>query len=407
MKILFLSVGIFNSYYKSGIYPDLLRSFINDGHEVFSIIPSSVTDTRIIKEGNNTVLQIKTGQVTGNSNLLLKGIRLLSLANKYKKAIKKYCKKEHFDLILYATPPITLYNAIKYAKKKFKAKSALLLKDIFPQNAVDIGLLSYKGIKGIITRYFRHIEKKYYAISDIIGCMSNANVKFLLENNPEVDSRKVFISPNSVDISRICEPLSVEQKRDLRVKYNIPKEKRVFIYGGNLGKPQDVSFIVECIKACKSIKNAFFIVCGSGGEYSIIKEFYDNENPKNLLLINGLPQEEYNRLVAVCDIGLIFLDHRFTIPNYPSRLLSYMQCGIPVLACTDNATDIGDDIVTGKFGWKCSSSDVESFIVCIDEIVFCDDVIIKQMGKRAFEHMKDNFSVDDSMKKIVEFINKK
>ena len=88
-----------------------------------------------------------------------------------------------FDLILYSTPPITFYKAIEYVKKRDGAKTYLLLKDIFPQNAVDLGMMSKTGLKGLIYKYFRKKEKKLYAISDKIGCMSQANVDYVLKHN--------------------------------------------------------------------------------------------------------------------------------------------------------------------------------------------------------------------------------
>ena len=69
-----------------------------------------------------------------------------------------------------------------------------------------------------------------------------------------------------------------------------------------------------------------------------------------------LPREDYDTLVGACDVRMLFLDHRFILPNYPSRIISYMQAKIPVLAVTDPNTDIGKDNVGGKFGWWCESN---------------------------------------------------
>lgn len=123
-----------------------------------------------------TILRISTGNITGNIGIFEKGISTLTIDLKFKKAIKKYYGDIKFDLILYPTPPITLVNTIKFVKKKTKAKTYLLLKDIFPQNAVDLGMMGTKGVKGLIYRHFRNKEKKLYRISDFIGCMSPANV---------------------------------------------------------------------------------------------------------------------------------------------------------------------------------------------------------------------------------------
>ena len=71
---------------------------------------------------------------------------------------------------------------------------------------------------------------------------------------------------------------------------------------------------------------------------------------------------------ACCDVGLIFLDPCFTIPNFPSRLLAYMQAGLPVLACTDTNTDIGKIIIEGGFGVWCESNDENLFLNMIEQM---------------------------------------
>ena len=88
------------------------------------------------------------------------------------RAIKKYLSDVKIDLVLYPTPPITFANTIAYIKKRDGAYAYLMLKDIFPAGAVDLGALKKTGLKGVIYRYFRKKEKYLYRISDKIGCMS-------------------------------------------------------------------------------------------------------------------------------------------------------------------------------------------------------------------------------------------
>ena len=399
MKILFLSLDSFDTYETDNMYSDLLREAISRGHEVFSVVPSNKGGkSELVESMGSKILKLYTGQVTGNSSFIKKGINTLRLGGRYKRAVKKYCKGEKFDLILYATPPITIYKAIKYAKKRTGAKTYLLLKDIFPQNAVDLGILKKRGLKGIIARYFRSVEKKYYLISDRIGCMSRRNVEYLLEHNPALDADKVCVNPNTMDTSRVNDVHA--DSAGVREKYSIPQDARIFIYGGNLGRPQDVPFIAECLKANADKPDRFFIISGKGGDYGVLKAYFDEYKPTNMALINGLPKSEYNELVSACDVGLIFLDHRFTIPNYPSRLLSYMQYGLPVISCTDESTDVGDDVVRGGFGWKCYSDDVAGFTAAVDAAVTAE---LAEMKQNSVLKLIEWFSAKDSMDEILSF----
>ena len=111
-----------------------------------------------------------------------------------------------------------------------------------------------------------------------------------------------------------------------------------------------------------------------------------------------LPKVDFETMIAACDVGLIFLDHRFTIPNYPSRLLSYMQAGLPVLACTDPNTDVGKDIVDGGFGWWCESDDAENFSKLINEICCCD---LTEKGNMARKYLNNHFDATDGYRAII------
>lgn len=403
MNILFLSLSNFESYEEKGIYTDVLRNLIELGHSIYSIMPSdsSIEKYKLIKEDGNYILKVKTGQVVGNSNLIKKAFSLLSLSRLYKKAFKKYFNNVKFDLILYVTPPITIYSAIKKAKKKYNAKTYLLLKDIFPQNAIDIGFLSEHGIKRWITRYFKTKEKKYYNISDIIGCMSPRNKDYLLLHNSEIKESKVVINPNSIDF--INEQV-LRDKNSLIEKYNIPKNAKIFIYGGNLGRPQNIPFIIECLKDNDKKTDRFFIISGKGSDFNLLEKYIKDFKPNNVFLINGLSRKDYDNLVVSCDVGLIFLDYRFTIPNYPSRVLSYMQYKLPVLACIDNSTDIGDDIVRGGFGWKCNSNEIINFTEQVDKVCAMEFMDIEKMGENGASYLVENFSAKTSAKLISEFI---
>ena len=379
MRLLFLTLLDFDSLSVHNIYTDLLREFVNNGHEVYAISPverRANQGTYLIKEGkSSTILKLKIGNMQ-KTNTVEKGISTLFMEPAFIKGIKKYFKNIRFDLVLYSTPPITLQKAVAYVKNRDSAKTYLLLKDIFPQNAIDMGMLSKKGIRGLLYRYFRNKEISLYKVSDYIGCMSPANVEYVLKHNPFLDRKKVHVSPNCIEVK---EKNLNRDKVSVRKKYGIPLNVTTFIYGGNLGKPQGVPFILDCLRANENMVDRFFVICGSGTEFGKIRKYVDMKHPNNILLINGLPKDDYENLVSACDVGLVFLDYKFTIPNFPSRLLSYMENGLPVIACTDKNTDIGKIIVNENFGWECESKYVNDFNKIIDAA--CEDNLPKKAIK--------------------------
>lgn len=401
MNILFLSLLDMKSFDDENIYMDLLNEFIDNGHKVFIVSPTERRNkekTNIIEKNSSKILRVKTGNIQ-KTNIIEKGITTVLIESVFKHAIKKYYKGIKFDLVLYATPPITLCNVIKYIKKRDNAKTYLMLKDIFPQNAVDLGMFSKKSI---FYKYFRNKEINLYKMSDRIGCMSPKNVEYLLEHNSYIDKKKVEVCPNSIKI-REKNKFNPELRKKYREKYNIPEEAKVFVYGGNLGKPQGVDFIVECLKKCSDIDNCYFVICGTGTDYYQLDNYVKLEKPKHVILINGLSKEEYNEFLNIGDVGLIFLDYRFTIPNFPSRILSYMEKEMPILACTDPNTDVGDIIEDNGFGWKCYSNNSIELKKEIDNIKLIDKKELKEYGSNSIKYLNDNYSSS----KIVKLINKK
>ena len=395
-NILFLSFIRYKSINQRDFYTDILRNYVKDGNHVYivSLVEKKYgIQTSVLKEHGCDILQVKIGEYF-NVGSIKKGLTLIMLESEVLKAIKKYWHNIQFDIVLYATPPISFSKVIQYIKIKDNAKTYLMLKDIFPQNAVDLGMLSKYGIKGIIYKYFRQKEKQLYALSDYIGCMSQANINYVLKHNPEIDSRKVELCPNCVE--PIDMSISDDKKILIREKYGISIDKKVFVYGGNLGKPQGIPFLIECLRAAKNT-NAYFLIVGDGTEYEKLENYIKQDKPKHVKLMRRLPKEDYDAMVGSCDIGMIFLDHRFTIPNFPSRLLSYMQAKLPVLAVTDSNTDVGKVIVEGGFGRWCESNDVEGFIELITNILGKD---FSYMKSNSYNYLQKHYTAEIIYKNI-------
>lgn len=399
MKLLFLTLLDFDSINEHNIYTDLLREFCNHGHQVYVISPierRSGKQPRIICGKTSTILKLRIGN-TQKTNIIEKGISTITLESIFIRGIKKYFSNVKFDLVMYSTPPITFQKAVEYVKKRDAAKTYLLLKDIFPQNAMDLGMLSKNGWKGLLYKYFRKKEKRLYTISDYIGCMSEANCKYILKHNPEISPEKVEVCPNCIEVQDIS--LTLDERNNMRDKYGIPLDKTVFVYGGNLGKPQGVPFLVECLKTQLKNEQAFFLIVGDGTEFHVLAAFFEKYKPKNMKLMKKLSKDDYDRMIAACDVGMIFLDYRFTIPNFPSRLLSYMQAGLPVLAVTDPNTDIGKVIVEGEFGWWCESDSLTDFKSNIKKICITK---VEEMKKKELLFLKEKYSSLNGYKVIRE-----
>ena len=420
MNIIFITLAGIDSIEKSGIYADLMRKFRDEGHHVHIVTPLErrVGQSTHIQEIDGVrILRVRTLNIQ-KTNVVEKGIGTLLIEGQFQRAIQRYFGHIQFDLILYSTPPITFTNVVKYLKRKnAKAISYLLLKDIFPQNAVDIGMF---GEHSLFNWYFRRKEVALYKASDFIGCMSPANVEFIRKHNPFYPAERVEVAPNSIEIKDnkrkeknefkdknypdCVDSLEEEEKKRkveriyIRERYQLPKNKPIFIYGGNLGKPQGIDFLIQCLDANKNRDDCYFVVVGNGTEYKKLQSWYEANYNVNVKVMQRLPKEDYDMLARSCDVGLIFLDHRFTIPNYPSRLLAYLQSSMPVICATDPNTDMGRIAEENGYGYWCESNDVPAFTALIDKMLASDR---KAMGQRGYEYLKANYTVQNTYDAIM------
>ena len=400
MNIIFLTLARISNVEERGIYQDLMRKFRDEGHQVYIVTPCERRlglESCLNESKGVHILNVKTLNIQKTS-VVEKGIGTLMLEFQFKKAICKYLSDVKFELITYSTPPITFTNVVKYLKRKNPhAISFLQLKDIFPQNAVDIGMF---GEKSLFNWYFRRKEKALYRESDYIGCMSPANVRFVLEHNPEVNADKVDVAPNSIELKEVRDEDGQENSEMyyIRKKYDLPTNRPIFVYGGNLGKPQGVDYLIKCLEACKNRYDCYFVVVGSGTNYQQIDNWYQRNKGFNVKVMSSLPKEDYDLLVKHCDVGLIFLDHRFTIPNYPSRLLSYLENKMPVICATDVNTDIGKIAEENGYGYWCESVKPEDFTALVDKMLASDR---KAMGEKGYQFLKENYLVEHTYNAIM------
>lgn len=400
MNVIFLSLTGIEHISEKGIYSDLIRKFRDDGHRVYMVKALERRynqETSLEEQDGVEFLKVKTLNIR-STNSVEKGLSTLTIGLLFKRAIKKYFKDVKFDLILFSTPPITFVNLVRFLKRRNPhAISYLILKDIFPQNAVDLRMF---GERGIFNRYFRTQEIALYKISDFIGCMSPANVEYILKHNAYLDRNRVEVAPNSIELNeyKIEEGQEKAERYYIRKKYDLPTDRPIFIYGGNLGKPQGIDYLIRCLDANKQRVDCYFFVVGSGTNYQQIDSWYQRNKGVNVKVMGSLPKEDYDILVRHCDVGLIFLDHRFTIPNYPSRLLSYLENKMPIICATDVNTDMGRIAEENGYGYWCESVKPEDFTALVDKMLASDR---KAMGEKGYEFLKNNYLVEHTYNTIM------
>lgn len=360
MKVLFLMLAFPDMNKSFNMFTTIVQQFHENGHEVFVLAPDIKNEkTFISKEASIDILRVKTLPIKNVPNVL-KGFANLLLPFQYKNALNKFYPKINFDLIISPTPPITLVDVIVKLKSKYKSKFYLILRDIFPQNAVDLGFMKKHGF---LYNYFRKKEILLYKLADYIGCMSEGNIIYIIQHNEYLEVNKLHVLSNY----QILYDIEKKPNFDLRKKYQL-EDKFVVVFGGNMGKAQELENVFELAKSCQEYKDVVFLLLGEGIYMNKLEQDIFTLKIKNIQIQRTIPKQEYQDLIRICDIGLISLHKSFTIPNIPSKTLDYFNVGIPVLASIDEATDYNKILDEAGAGYWSYARDHEAFKNNFDQL---------------------------------------
>jgi glycosyltransferase involved in cell wall biosynthesis len=343
LKVLFLGLLYPDVEADANLYTELLEELDRAGVEVHVVAPAvEPAKVGLRTEGGIPVLRVATGALFG-IGLVRKAINNLLLPVRYYAAIRRHVHTWRPDWVITPTPPITLTPLVWWLKRKTGARSYLVLRDIFPQNAVDLGFMSARGPTH---RFFRMLERWTYAVSDRIGCMSPGNVEYVINHNQGVDPAKLHLLPNWIAERHV---VLERGSRTSRERWKVGESDLLCVFGGNLGKPQRVEFLVDVAEALKDDRRIRFVIVGRGTERESLMRAIAERKLENITMFEQLPRAEYQGLLASADVGIVLLHQAFTIPNIPSRLTGYWAAGVAVLAATDEATDF-DEAFLSRYG---------------------------------------------------------
>lgn len=393
MKVLFLFLNLPDLEKDNNLYGDLALEFADRGHEVFA---ATLLEARNRKKTCETrqkgirILRVRSADLF-NVGFVKKGFSLIALQRKFEKAIAKYWNGLEFDLVIYPTPPISFLGVVRWLRKRSRCRTYLILRDIFPQNAVDVGILG----KGLIYRYFRSMEKRLYSASDRIGCMSPKNVEYVLGHNT-LRPEKVGLLPNW----RRIRDLSSLTGRDFRAELGLGR-RIVAVFGGVIGIAQELDFLLELAKLYRDSDKVCFLIIGDGNRYGSISETVQRESLSNVIMRKKVPSNEFAALLKDCDIGLINLDRRFTIPNFPSKVLDYFEAALPVLAATDPSTDFGRLLDDAGAGLHSLTGDLESYRRHFETLI-SDPQLRSRLGANGRRYLESHLTVNRAYRTIMD-----
>ena len=369
---------------------DLAYEFKLRGHDPAVITPNNniPNNIQITNEQGIQVIRVKTGKIKGTTRLS-RALNEITLSNKIWRKAKKHLLTHQCDFIVYYSPTIFFGSLVKRLKKKFDCKSYLILRDIFPQWALDAGILK----KGLLYSYFKRKEIQNYDAADIIGVQSPANLNYFIDNgqneryNFEVLFNWINLSQDSISHFNLRKKLGLEKKI-------------VFFYGGNMGIAQDMDNIIRLAERFNQDPDAHFLLVGDGSEVHRLQKEIQKKNLTNLTIHPTVNQRDYLCILSEFDIGLISLDRRLKTQNFPGKMLGYMYNAKPILASINQGNDLQDILQTHEAGLVSHNGDDEVFYNHAMKLLRNPD-LREQMGRNGRVLLERYFSVSRAASQIL------
>jgi glycosyltransferase involved in cell wall biosynthesis len=369
---------------KSGakLIHDLGVEFCRLHHDVTILTPTDQIDQNfeISIEDGLRIARVRTPRIKGASNPM-RGLNEARLPSLVWRRAGKFLTENPSDLIVFYSPTIFWGALVRRLKCLWHCPAYLILRDIFPQWALDAGVLR----RGLIYRYFRRKEIDQYDSADVIGVQSPGDLDYFANNfahrNYRLDVLHNWAVEHEIDLP----------KTDYRVHLGL-RNKVVFFYGGSLGIAQDVTNIIRLASGLADHPEIHFLLVGSGPEVASLSRAIAQKELRNVLLLPPVQQREYLSMVGEFDVGLITLDRRLTNHNIPGKLLAYLYWGMPVLASINPGNDLFKFIDENAAGICVENGkDVELRDAAIK--LSSDESLRRMMGQNARRLLETAFSV--------------
>lgn len=324
-------------------------------------------------------------------NFVIRGISQLFLPFLFFFQVKKYLK--NIDVAIVYCPPLPQALIGKMIKNKYGAKIILNLQDIFPQHAIDLGVLKNK----LLIKFFEAMEKKVYKDADLITFNSEGGVKFLIDKKGVLKDKIITLN-NWVDINQfenLTRDISFRQRYGLENKF-------IFVFGGIMGPAQGMEFVIKVAKDVSDLKDIIFLLVGDGTEKVKIKQAIKKYGLDNVIIKPFVSKEEYPYLVKDSDVGLVCLNSSNKTSFIPGKIMGYMAAAKPIIAFLNKESDGFGMIERAKCGYAAKSDNLENAESIVRRI-YSEKEKLKELGENGFKYALDNLTVETVVRRLEKY----
>lgn len=304
-------------------------------------------------------------------------------------ALLLLAKSKRGDVVLSVTNPAPLLILTATIRKLRNFSLALLVHDVFPENAVAAGLMNRNSISFKTTKFL--FDWAYGAADSIIAI--GRDMAEIIADKVDGGFAKISIIENWADLS-VVTPIP---RTSSRIETWGLSDKVVIQYAGNIGRAQG---IMEFLDLTTSVKNKaiHYVFAGSGALLEPVRALARNSD--NLTLIGSFSRADQNVVLGSCDIALVILGEDMYGLGVPSKAYNIMAAGKPILFIGPKDSEIYRLVRDSSIGWAFSweqSDDVVSFL----NLISGDERdALRTMGERARSLAEKSYSESAKMEQF-------
>lgn len=339
---------------------DLAREIVRQGHELTVLLPDATLDEPWALENYDgaQVLRLKAPQ-TKDINYLQRTIGEWMMPHSMWRNLKRSpLARQHWEAVLWYSPSIFHGPLVRSLKRQSGCKGYLIIRDIFPEWAVDLGILR----PGLAYGFFKWIAQRQYDVADIIGVQTPGNLSYFEQWQAAGNDRSLQVLQNWLG-----RPANAQCP--IRIEETPLAGRKILVYAGNMGIAQGMDILLDLAERLKARDDIGFLLVGRGNNQSVLKKSAAERHLNNVLFFDEIDPDEIPDLYAQCHAGIVALAHRHKSHNIPGKFLTYMQNGIPVLANINPGNDLAALIRREDVGEVCETNNLDELEQCCIALV--------------------------------------
>jgi glycosyltransferase involved in cell wall biosynthesis len=369
---------------------DLSRELVRQGHQLTVLLPASdnAQAWRLDDWEGVRVLRLrspKTKDVGYVRRTLSEFWMPFAMRRQFKRSPLAH---ERFDGVVWYSPSIFHGPLVQSLKRHSRCPAYLIIRDIFPEWAVDMGLMG----RGLPYRVFDAVARYQYSVADVIGVQTPGNLAYFDRWQAQL-GRRLEVLPNWLGAP-------AAKRCSIRSDQTPLAGRKLFVYAGNMGVAQGMDTVMDWVAAMNGHVGVGFVFVGRGSDAQRLRKKAQDMGLSNVLFFDEIDPDEIPDLYAQCHVGLVALDPRHRSHNIPGKFLTYMQNGLPVLALVNKGNDLAALIREHQVGQVCESHHLPD-ILSLGEAVLAQTHHDPNLPARCRSLFEQAFSVEQTARQLV------